>query len=143
MSPIVGDIERRLTGEPERIVSKEDIEMADICGISLDELYEGDYKTCSICLLPYTGHGHNARPVNDGICCAACDQSHVMAARLATMGAREDEIEPMLDLVRHANMLHAQLAEFLQRNGEELSPFSMRRFYEQYGSQDQEQTDSD
>ena len=143
MSPIVGDIERRLTGEPERIVSKEDIEMADICGISLDELYEGDYKTCSICLLPYTGHGHNARPVNDGICCAACDQSHVMAARLATMGAREDEIEPMLELMRHANALHAQLAEFLQRTGEELSPFSMRRFYQQYGSQDQEQTDSD
>ena len=142
-SSIVGDIERRLTGEPERIVSKEDIEMADICGISLDELYEGDYKTCSICLLPYTGHGHNARPVNDGICCAACDQSHVMAARMATMGAREDEIEPMLELIRHANALHAQIADFLQRTGQTPSETSMRRFLEWRESQNQEQTDSD
>ena len=32
------DIKSRLTGETPKIVSKEDVEMADICGISLDEL---------------------------------------------------------------------------------------------------------
>ena len=137
------DIKSRLTGETPKIVSKEDVEMADICGISLDELYEGDYKTCSICLLPYTGYGHNAQPVNDGRCCNACNQSHVMSARMGVMGMRENEIEPMLDLIRHADAMHAQLADFLQRTGQTPSETSMRRFLEWRESQDQKQTDSE
>lgn len=137
------DIKSRLTGETPKIASKEDVEMADICGISLDELYEGDYKTCSICLLPYTGHGHNARPVSDGLCCSACDQSHVMTARLATLGMRENEVGPALEIIRHANAIHAQLADFLQRTGQTPSDASLRRFVEWRESQNQEQTDSE
>ena len=30
-------------------------------------------KTCSICFLAYQGHGHNAAPISDGLCCDECN----------------------------------------------------------------------
>ena len=28
---------------------------------------------CSICKTEFEGHGHNAQPINDGICCDDCN----------------------------------------------------------------------
>ena len=103
------DIKSRLTGETPKIASKEDVEMADICGISLDEC-EGDYKTCSI-VFPLMGMD-TMRPVSDGLCCSACDQSHVMTARLATLGMRENEVGPALK--SFVMRMQCQLADFLR-----------------------------
>ena len=38
---------------------------------------------CSICKNEiYTKHGHNAQPINDGICCEMCNQTKVIPARI-------------------------------------------------------------
>jgi hypothetical protein len=38
--------------------------------------------TCSICGGTYTSGGHNAWPINDGTCCATCDERYVIPARI-------------------------------------------------------------
>lgn len=37
---------------------------------------------CSICGMPYEGHGNNAQPVNDGRCCNECDEEIVVPRRM-------------------------------------------------------------
>ena len=37
---------------------------------------------CSICLMEYTGYGHNATPINEGRCCEQCNSSNVIPARV-------------------------------------------------------------
>ena len=37
--------------------------------------------TYSVCGKPYAGHGNNAQPVNNGLCCDACDWTVVLSAR--------------------------------------------------------------
>ena len=39
-------------------------------------------KTCSICGQPYTGHGNNAAPVNQGRCCDCCNATVVIPVRI-------------------------------------------------------------
>ena len=41
-----------------------------------------DQYTCSICGGQYEGWGNNAKPVNNGRCCDACNWEHVIPARL-------------------------------------------------------------
>jgi hypothetical protein len=40
-------------------------------------------KICSICGTTYYGYGHSAQPLNDGRCCMACNDAHVIPRRLA------------------------------------------------------------
>jgi len=44
---------------------------------------------CSICNGVLHDYGHNAQPVNDGLCCTQCNHAHVIPARLARLQARE------------------------------------------------------
>jgi len=36
---------------------------------------------CSICGSKFSGHGHNAQPVNDGRCCSYCNSKIVIPTR--------------------------------------------------------------
>ena len=45
-------------------------------------------KTCSICLGKYTGLGNNAAPVNNGLCCDACNAKVVIPARMRPLKSR-------------------------------------------------------
>jgi len=40
-------------------------------------------KVCSICGETFTEFSNNARPINDGRCCAYCDDHVVIPARIA------------------------------------------------------------
>ena len=42
-------------------------------------------KYCSICHMPYSEYGNNARPVNDGRCCDRCNKEVVIPARIKRM----------------------------------------------------------
>src|SRR5262245_22299655 len=63
-------------------------------------------RTCSICHEPYTGYGHNARPVNDGRCCDTCNWSAVVPARLEGLFGLAPE---------HAQELGNVLLNFMNR----------------------------
>jgi hypothetical protein len=46
----------------------------------MEEMFETG--PCSICGGTYTSGGHNAWPINDGRCCAECNETHVIPARI-------------------------------------------------------------
>lgn len=75
------EITTRITGQPEEQVSEIEISAADRLGVPLDA-YLDEASKCSICGIRYLGHGHNARPVNNGRCCDMCNIAHVITARI-------------------------------------------------------------
>jgi hypothetical protein len=44
---------------------------------------------CSICGGRYVGVGHNAIPINDGLCCGDCERFVVIPARVRSIMQRE------------------------------------------------------
>ena len=49
---------------------------------------------CSICKEDmFNQFGHNAQPINDGICCDTCNLSHVIVRRLFDMRMYSNEKE--------------------------------------------------
>ena len=43
-------------------------------------------EICSICKQQFYGYGNNAQPVNNGRCCAYCNDMIVIPARMNDMG---------------------------------------------------------
>jgi hypothetical protein len=56
---------------------------------SLEEA-EKPAKICSICQEPFREYACNAQPINNGRCCAYCDDHVVTPARIALMRQEED-----------------------------------------------------
>jgi hypothetical protein len=52
-----------------------------------EKIRQANLPTCSICQLPYEGHGNNAWPINDGRCCDDCNWSTVIQARIRSIKA--------------------------------------------------------
>lgn len=76
-------------------------------------------EQCSICLDSYTGHGHNAQPVNDGRCCDVCNDATVIPARLMAIAGRDHRkqilglytvIDPNKDDVKASGLLAVESA---------------------------------
>jgi hypothetical protein len=42
--------------------------------------------TCSICMSPITGQGHNAEPINSGRCCEDCNAFVLLVRHHASLG---------------------------------------------------------
>jgi hypothetical protein len=55
---------------------------------------------CSICNASYTGHGHNAWPVNNGRCCDLCEGMTVIPIRMARRDIAEQRLEKLRDAVK-------------------------------------------
>jgi len=61
---------------------KIEMKICSICGDNIDIQYKENGE-------PYWSGGHNAQPVNDGICCSECNMTVVLPTRLKdAMGVR-------------------------------------------------------
>lgn len=47
-----------------------------------EKMAEAEVHTCCICGEVFTGHGHNAAPVEEGLCCDECNYDVVIRERL-------------------------------------------------------------
>lgn len=45
---------------------------------------QGAVQTCCICGEVFMGHGHNAAPVEEGVCCDDCNWNVVLKERMRT-----------------------------------------------------------
>jgi hypothetical protein len=53
-------------------------------------------NTCSICNEKYEGFGNNARPINDGECCDACNQEVIyQRLQMIVEGVDFDEVSKL------------------------------------------------
>ena len=53
-------------------------------------------NTCSICNEKYEGYGNNAQPINDGMCCDACNQEVIYQRfQMIVEGVDFDEVSKL------------------------------------------------
>ncbi len=69
---------------------------------ALDEdiTQSNDTKTCVICGKEFTGHGNNAQPVKDGLCCDNCNMTKVIPTRLNVSKKVEDFEHPLDKVIK-------------------------------------------
>lgn len=60
--------------------------------------------TCSICFSECKGVGNNAQPVNDGMCCDACNESVVIIARVQDASTTKRTNEAIEIIQKHKFM---------------------------------------